>query len=122
VNLPIGEGTVRLTLLSTGHERLFLPFRDATSGSETYGAGRYLDLEAPGNGTVTIDFNLAYNPFCAYRSSYSCALAPTENWLTVPIEAGELAYVSPMTVLNSEPKDRPDFANRTPRRPRIQGD
>ena len=75
-------------------QEFFLPFRDATSGSETYGAGRYLDNHRPGivdlgNGRLKIDFNYAYNPYCAYQSTYSCPLPPRENWLTVPIRAGE---------------------------------
>ncbi|MEN8234089.1 MAG: DUF1684 domain-containing protein [Actinomycetota bacterium] len=84
------EGTdVTVGLYSTGHPGLFLPFRDATSGNDTYGAGRYLDVEPNGDGTVTIDFNYAYAPFCAYSEAYSCALPPFENWLDVPIRAGE---------------------------------
>ncbi len=84
------EGTdVTLGLYSTGHPGLFLPFRDATSGKETYGAGRYLDVEPNGDGTVTLDFNDAYAPFCAYSDAYSCALPPYDNWLEVPIRAGE---------------------------------
>lgn len=75
-------------------QEFFLPFRDATSGKETYGAGRYLDNHRPGladlgNGRFKIDFNFAYNPYCAYQSIYSCPLPPRENWLTVPIRAGE---------------------------------
>ncbi|MEN8114134.1 MAG: DUF1684 domain-containing protein [Actinomycetota bacterium] len=84
------EGSdVTVGLYSTGHPGLFLSFRDATSGNETYGAGRYLDIEPNGDGTVTIDFNYAYAPFCAYSDAYSCALPPYENWLEVPIRAGE---------------------------------
>jgi uncharacterized protein (DUF1684 family) len=84
------DGTdVTLALYSTGHPGLFLPFRDATSGSETYGAGRYLDVEPDGDGTVTLDFNYAYAPFCAYSEAYSCALPPYDNWFEVPIRAGE---------------------------------
>ncbi|MAT95571.1 MAG: hypothetical protein CL608_00265 [Anaerolineaceae bacterium] len=75
-------------------QEFFLPFRDATSGKETYGAGRYLDNHRPGladlgNGRFKIDFNYSYNPYCAYQSIYSCPLPPRENWLTVPIRAGE---------------------------------
>lgn len=81
-----------LTLYSTGHSGYFVPFRDKTSGRETYGAGRYLDIETSQNGAVTIDFNQAYNPYCAYNDAYSCPLPPVENWLSVPIEAGELDY------------------------------
>jgi len=77
-------------------DRLWVPFRDATSGEETYGAGRYLDLEADthrtADGTWILDFNEAYNPTCAYADRYECPLPPTENWLDVPIEAGEKSY------------------------------
>lgn len=68
---------------------LFVPFRDATSGKETYGAGRYLDLDYPGGSEIIIDFNLAYNPYCAYSEAYSCPLPPAENWLKIPVRAGE---------------------------------
>ncbi|HET9613926.1 MAG TPA: DUF1684 domain-containing protein [Candidatus Limnocylindrales bacterium] len=68
---------------------LFLPFLDATSGTETYGAGRYLDLEPDEDGTYAIDFNLAYHPSCVYAPNYSCPLTPAENRLPVPIHAGE---------------------------------
>ena len=69
--------------------RLFLPFLDATSGTETYGAGRYLDLEPDDDGTYAIDFNLAYHPSCVYAPQFSCPLTPAENRLAVRIEAGE---------------------------------
>ena len=92
VDLPMGDAEVTLTLYSTGHPGYFIPFRDATSGKQTYGAGRYLDIDANPDGTVTIDFNLAYNPYCAYNEAYSCPLPPVENWLQVPIEAGELDF------------------------------
>jgi uncharacterized protein (DUF1684 family) len=83
---------------------LFLPFRDATSGQQTYGGGRYLFdtikntdghcLEVhPGSDKVTIDFNYAYNPSCAYDPHWACPLAPRENWLDVAVEAGEMTYV-----------------------------
>ncbi|HEX6329921.1 MAG TPA: DUF1684 domain-containing protein [Actinomycetota bacterium] len=72
---------------------LFLPFRDATSGSESYGAGRYLEVEPPSlDGTVHVDFNYAYNPYCAYNPDWSCPIPPGENWLSVPIRAGEAAF------------------------------
>ncbi|WP_254768613.1 DUF1684 domain-containing protein [Salinilacihabitans rarus] len=77
-------------------ERLWVPFRDATSGEETYGAGRYLDLEPDSHRTESgewlLDFNEAYNPTCAYSDVYECPLPPTENWLDVPVEAGEKRY------------------------------
>jgi uncharacterized protein len=67
----------------------FLPFVDATAPEETYGAGRYLDIEPNGDGTFTIDFNYAYNPYCAYSDKWSCPIPPKENHLKVRIEAGE---------------------------------
>jgi uncharacterized protein (DUF1684 family) len=78
---------------SADSDELFLPFRDATSGTETYGAGRYLDVEPPGaDGNVVVDFNYAYNPYCAYDSGWSCPIPPGENWLPVPIRAGERSF------------------------------
>lgn len=73
--------------------KLFFAFGDETSAGETYGAGRYLDLEkAPGSSTITLDFNKAYNPYCAYISNYSCPLPPSQNLLSIPIKAGEKNY------------------------------
>jgi len=74
---------------STGDDSVFVPFLDATSGRETYGAGRYLDLEPDDDGTWTLDFNLAYHPSCVYDPAYSCPLTPAENRLPIRIEAGE---------------------------------
>jgi uncharacterized protein (DUF1684 family) len=68
---------------------VFVPFADATSGSETYGAGRYLDIEREEDGTYSLDFNLAYHPSCAYDERFTCPLTPAENRLAVPIRAGE---------------------------------
>jgi uncharacterized protein (DUF1684 family) len=70
-------------------ESLFVPFLDQTSGAETYGAGRYLDLEPEADGTYSLDFNLAYHPSCVYDPIFSCPLTPAENRLPVRIEAGE---------------------------------
>ena len=68
---------------------LFLPFHDATNGKETYGGGRYLDLEIPSGDTVVLDFNKAYQPYCAYNAyDYSCPIVPTENTLPVAVKAG----------------------------------
>ncbi len=92
VKFEVGEEAVTLTLYSTDQPGYFVPFRDSTSGKETYGAGRYLDIDPTDDGKVTIDFNLAYNPYCVYNDAYSCPLPPAENWLQVPIEAGELDY------------------------------
>ena len=78
-----------------GEERLFVPFRDATSDKETYGAGRYIDLEPEENyagGKWILDFNKAYNPWCAYSKYYACPFVPPENWLKVPLRAGEKNY------------------------------
>jgi uncharacterized protein (DUF1684 family) len=71
---------------------LFIPFRDATSGKESYGAARYLDLPVEHNDEYSVDFNFAYNPYCAYSEDYVCPLPPPENWLKVPIRAGEKKY------------------------------
>jgi uncharacterized protein (DUF1684 family) len=82
---------------------LFVPFRDTTSGRDTYGGGRYLfdtakDTDGlvleitPGSTEVVIDFNYAYNASCAYSPRWACPLAPPENYLKVPIRAGELTY------------------------------
>jgi hypothetical protein len=68
---------------------VFVPFQDATSGTETYGAGRYLDNEREEDGTYSLDFNLAYHPSCVYDARFSCPLTPPENRLAVPIRAGE---------------------------------
>jgi len=73
-------------------ELLFIPFRDATSGGESHDAGRYLDVERKPDGLFLIDFNRAYNPYCAYSEEYSCPLPPKDNWLEVPIKAGEKKF------------------------------
>ncbi len=67
---------------------LFLPFLDETNGLESYGGGRYIDLRTPQRNSITIDFNSAYNPYCAYNDNYSCPLVPRENYLKTKIEAG----------------------------------
>jgi len=72
-------------------DHIFVPFRDATSGKETYGAGRYLEVEhhEHNTGEWILDFNMAYNPYCSYSPHFSCPLTPPENWLDIPIRAGE---------------------------------
>jgi uncharacterized protein (DUF1684 family) len=88
-----GEQAVVTLYASPGSHELFLPFRDATSGRETYGAGRYLEVELPSlDGNVVIDFNYAYSPFCAYNPNWSCPVPPGENWLALPIRAGEMSF------------------------------
>lgn len=72
--------------------KLFLAFADQTSAEETYGAGRYLDVEYSGDDFLTLDFNLAYNPYCAYVEGYSCPFPPPGNLLETPIKAGEKIY------------------------------
>ncbi|WP_194776169.1 DUF1684 domain-containing protein [Pararhodonellum marinum] len=91
------EGTThRLLLLQAVSEpdrrNYFLAFADETSASETYGGGRYLNLKKDGQNSITIDFNLAYNPYCAYNPDFACPLPPAENLLTVPVRAGEKKY------------------------------
>lgn len=73
--------------------KLFLAFGDETSGGETYGAGRYLDVaKVKGSQTITLDFNTAYNPYCAYADKFSCPFPPPENLLKIAIPAGEKTY------------------------------
>ena len=67
---------------------LFLPFTDPTNGKETYGGGRYMDLRIPAGNTIELDFNKAYNPYCAYAIGYACPIPPKENDLPLKIEAG----------------------------------
>ena len=91
-SFEIGGTTHRLTgyqFAEGGSESVFVPFLDATSGNETYGAGRYLDLYPEDDGTYALDFNLAYHPSCVYDPKYSCPLTPAENRLPIRIEAGE---------------------------------
>jgi uncharacterized protein (DUF1684 family) len=71
---------------------LFIPFMDETNGFDTYGGGRYLDFRIPADTTATLDFNMAYNPYCAYSPHYSCPIPPAENHLQVKILAGEKSY------------------------------
>jgi uncharacterized protein len=94
------EAEITLYRSKAQHE-LFVPFRDATSGRETYGAGRYLEVDRPGrDGRVVVDFNYAYNPYCAYNADWSCPLPPAENWLRVPLRAGERDFPGGAGVLS----------------------
>jgi uncharacterized protein len=80
-----------LKIFKTPEGNLFLPFKDLTSNKETYGAGRYLDFgvnEVNGN-QITIDFNKAYHPYCAYNHTFTCPVPPAENSLNVAVKAGE---------------------------------
>ena len=71
---------------------LFIPFRDSTSGETTYGGGRYIETEIPKGDILIIDFNKAFNPYCAYNHKYSCPIPPLENTLEIAIKAGEKSY------------------------------
>jgi hypothetical protein len=94
VRFEVDGVPTKVTLFaSSDTQDLFLPFRDATSGRETYGAGRYLDVDPPDpRHRVIVDFNYAYNPFCAYNPDWSCPIPPVENWIPVPIRAGEKSF------------------------------
>ncbi|HJZ45652.1 MAG TPA: DUF1684 domain-containing protein [Roseiflexaceae bacterium] len=91
LHLSVDGQAVELTLYADG-DAYFLPFADALAGVETYGAGRYLEPEPLSNGQFLVDFNLAYNPYCAYNDYWSCPITPRENRLAVPIRAGEKLY------------------------------
>lgn len=86
----------RLLLLQAAKESdkrvFFLAFADGTSGEETYGGGRYINLRQDGKNSISIDFNLAYNPYCAYNPDFACPLPPKENILEIAIRAGEKDY------------------------------
>jgi uncharacterized protein len=97
IPFPAGERRLSLFWMEGYAGGLFLPFRDATNGAETYGAGRYVldaaksaDLGGdPDQGTVVVDFNFAYQPSCAFDPRWACPLAPPENRLDIPVTAGE---------------------------------
>jgi hypothetical protein len=90
ITFPVNGTEETLTLLGTpGQSRLFLPFVDGTSGSDTYYNGRYLEPRLRPNGDVEVDFNYAYNPYCAYGEGWSCPVPPDENRISARIEAGE---------------------------------
>lgn len=90
-NLNIYQG--KDLMQQEGYEDyLFLPFLDETNGLESYGGGRYIDARIPEGNTMIIDFNKAYNPYCAYNDRYSCPIVPRENYLKTSIEAGVKAF------------------------------
>jgi hypothetical protein len=84
----IGAETARLTIYRAANY-FFLPFVDALAGRETYGVGRYLEPEQLNDVRFRVDFNQAYNPYCAYGNNWNCPVTPAENRLTVPVRAGE---------------------------------
>ena len=71
---------------------LFLPFLDATNGTETYGGGRYIDLTIPEGNQIAVDFNTSYNPYCAYNEKFSCPIVPIENYLPLKMNAGVKSF------------------------------
>ncbi|MDA0262957.1 MAG: DUF1684 domain-containing protein [Chloroflexi bacterium] len=93
LNFEVDGVAVALTVYrDLERNEYFLPFMDATTGDESYADGRYLDLPATGDGRLVVDFNYAYNPYCAYNPDWSCPIAPSENRLPVAIKAGEKIY------------------------------
>ncbi len=91
-------------LMQEGFEDyLFLPFTDATNGKETYEGGRYIDLRIPSGDSILLDFNTAYNPYCAYNPKYSCPIVPSVNDLDIPVYAGVRAYRKPQTPIRQAP-------------------
>lgn len=93
IRFPVGDDEAELTLYrDPASGAFFLPFQDANAGGETYGAGRYLEVEPLEDGRVLVDFNYAYNPYCAYNEHWSCPIPPAENRLSVPIRAGEQSF------------------------------
>ena len=84
-----GQSMKLTAFLEDGSRRLFVPFSDLTSGTETYQAGRYMNLDPTPTGIYVVDFNVAYHPYCYYNPEYDCPLPPKENRLTLPIRAGE---------------------------------
>lgn len=92
VCVPFPGGTMKLRVLCGEEDDLFIPFRDATSGDTTYSGGRYVAVERHHGDRVTIDFNKAINPYCAYDPDFSCPLPPAENRLLFSVAAGEMDY------------------------------
>ena len=84
--------TLFLPVESNRRDTFFAPFLDKTNREQTYGGGRYLDLTRDADGKLTIDFNLAYNPYCAYNHAWSCVLPPVENTIDQPVRAGERIF------------------------------
>ena len=91
LRFELGGQPVALAAYDQGHE-LFIPFRDATSGEQTYGSGRYVEAHHLSGDTFEVDVNTAYNPYCAYNENWSCPVPPRENWLDLPIRAGEMSF------------------------------
>jgi uncharacterized protein len=88
----LGQAVLLQVYISVSGGDYFIPFVDATAPAETYGAGRYVEPEDLGDGRLHVDFNLAYNPYCAYNDRWSCPIPPRANRISVRIEAGEKKY------------------------------
>lgn len=98
LNFTVGGAPQSLTLFrQTYHDYWFLPFRDATTGRESYGMGRYVEPVDLGGDLIEVDFNQAYNPYCAYSPRWACPIPPEENTLALPVTAGEKMYPGPVT-------------------------
>jgi uncharacterized protein (DUF1684 family) len=93
-----GQPLKLAAFLEEGSRRLFVPFSDLTSGTETYQAGRYMNLDPTATGIYIVDFNIAYHPYCYYNPEYDCPFPPAENRLTIPIRAGERLRKADVTV------------------------
>jgi uncharacterized protein (DUF1684 family) len=93
-----GQPLKLAAFMEEGSPRLFVPFSDLTSGTETYQAGRYMNLDPTPSGVYVVDFNIAYHPYCYYNEEYDCPFPPSENRLTVPIRAGERLRKADATV------------------------
>lgn len=108
IRFPVGDQTVTMTVFQeVGRGRFYLPFRDGTAGSETYPVGRYLDPQQRPDGKLIVDFNHAYNPYCAYGDGWSCPVPPFENVTKVRIEAGERSFPGERA---TDPELAADFA------------
>jgi uncharacterized protein (DUF1684 family) len=93
VRLEVDGVPIELTVFrDSDRGSFFIPFRDGSAGGETYEVGRYLEPQARPDGTLEVDFNYAYNPFCAYGKGWSCPIPPEENRIEVTIAAGEKAF------------------------------
>jgi uncharacterized protein (DUF1684 family) len=93
-----GQPLKLAAFLEEGSRSLFVPFSDLTSGTETYQAGRYMNLDPSPSGIYIVDFNVAYNPYCYYNAEYECPLPPSENRLPIPIRAGERMRAADSTI------------------------
>jgi len=91
--LPIYQ-SIRLMKMDKYKDYIFIPFTDLTSGSQSYGGGRYVETTIPKGKTFILDFNYAFNPYCHYTTGYNCSIPPSENFLNIEIKAGEKKYTS----------------------------